>query len=59
MKTIAKKEYNTPIIEIYNMELQQVIAASTLSPTSTPEVSVGGGEYHDGFGAHESDEDFD
>ncbi len=60
MKTIAKKEYNTPIIEIYHMELQQVIAASTLNPLdASPSVTVGGGTYTGGFGAHESDEDFD
>lgn len=59
MKTIAKKEYNTPIIEIYHMELQQVIASSILDPLSDePTVDISGGTEDSGFFSAHDGEDF-
>ena len=50
-----KKTYNIPQLEIVSIKTSLILNASpvTLSPGSTPISDPGG------FGAHESDEDFD
>lgn len=58
MKTIAKKEYTSPIVETYKIELQHMIAGSTLDPES-PTVTIKDEEWHSAFGAHADDADWE
>lgn len=58
MKTTEKKLYASPIVETYKIELQQVIAGSTLDPDD-PTVTIGEEVHHGPFSSREFDYDYD
>lgn len=48
MKTTAKKNYITPIIETYKIELQQMIADSCFTPSNTTTTGTVTNDAYDG-----------
>ena len=59
MKTTNKMKYTSPTIDIYQLELQQMLASSILDPSvDDPSVIISGDTEDSGFFSAHDGEDF-
>ncbi len=53
-----KKTYTSPTIDIYKLELQQMLASSVLAPVDNPDVVISSDTEDSGFFSAHDGEDF-